>query len=47
MLSDIEQAHLWQALNSLAEDGGLWNGRAFGDRVAQLKGKPSGGDKRP
>ena len=40
MLSDIEQAHLWQALNSLAEDGGLWNGRAFADRVAQLKGKP-------
>ncbi|WP_445305666.1 winged helix-turn-helix domain-containing protein [Microcoleus sp. herbarium2] len=34
------QAHLWQALNSLAEDGGLWNGRAFADWVAQLKGKP-------
>jgi hypothetical protein len=33
-------AHLWQALNSLAEDGGLWNGRAFADWVAQLKGKP-------
>jgi hypothetical protein len=34
------QAHLWQALNSKAEDGGLWNGRAFADSVAQLKGKP-------
>ena len=40
MLSDIEQAHLWQALNSLAEDGGLWNGRKVADWVAQLKGKP-------
>jgi len=40
MLSDIEQAQLWQALDSLAEDGGQWNGRAFADSVAQLKGEP-------
>jgi transposase len=40
MLSDIEQAHLWQALNSLAEDGGLGNGHKVADWVAQFKGKP-------
>jgi hypothetical protein len=40
MLSDIEQAHLWQALDGLADDGGLWNGRKVADWVAQLTGKP-------
>jgi hypothetical protein len=40
MLSDIDQAHLWQALDGLADDGGLWNGRAFADWVSQLTGKP-------
>ena len=29
-----------QALDGLADDGGLWKGRAFADRVAQLTGKP-------
>jgi hypothetical protein len=36
ILSDLEQAHLWQALGGLAPDGGLWNGRAFADWIAQL-----------
>ena len=40
MLSDIDQAHLWQALDGLADDGGLWNGRKVADWVAQLTGKP-------
>jgi hypothetical protein len=29
-----------QALDGLADDGGLWNGRAFADWVSQLTGKP-------
>lgn len=28
-----------QALDGLADDGGLWNGRAFADWIAQLTGK--------
>jgi transposase len=39
-LSDIEQAYLWQALNSLADDGGLWNGPKVATKMTQLTGKP-------
>jgi hypothetical protein len=40
ILSDIEQAYLWQALNSLADDGGLWNGPKVATKMTELTGKP-------
>ncbi|MFB2983073.1 hypothetical protein [Microseira sp. BLCC-F43] len=40
MLSQVQQAHLLQALSCLAPDGGIWNGRAFADGMAQLIGQP-------
>jgi transposase len=39
ILSDIEQAHLWQALEGLAPDGGLWNGRKVANWMEQLIGQ--------
>lgn len=38
MLSDIEQAELWQVLQAPSPDGGLWNGR----KVAQWMSDPAG-----
>ncbi|GET43041.1 hypothetical protein MiSe_78610 [Microseira wollei NIES-4236] len=40
ILSDIEQAHLGQALLELAPDGGLWNGRKVANWMEQLIGQP-------
>lgn len=37
MLCDLEQAHLWQALDWLADYGGVSNSRKVTDWVAQLK----------
>ena len=35
MLSDIEQAQLWQALQSPPADGGLWNGRQVAEWISE------------
>lgn len=40
MLSDVQQAQLWQVLQSPHPDGGLWNGRKVADWIAQLIGRP-------
>jgi transposase len=40
ILSDIEQAHLEQALLGLAPDGGLWNGRKVANWIEELIGQP-------
>ena len=40
ILSDIEQAHLGQALLGLAPDGGLWNGRKVANWIEELIGQP-------
>jgi hypothetical protein len=40
MLSDVQQAQLWQVLQSPPPDGGLWNGRKVADWIAQLIGRP-------
>lgn len=34
MLSDVEQAQLWQALHSPPPDGGLWNGRKVAEWIS-------------
>jgi transposase len=34
MLSDVEQAQLWQALQSPPADGGLWNGRKVAEWIS-------------
>lgn len=39
MLSDIQQAQLWQALASPAPDGGLWNGRKVANWISELIGR--------
>ena len=39
LLTDIEQAQLWQVLSQPAPDGGLWNGRKVADWLCQLTGK--------
>ena len=38
MLSDTQQALLWQALSGSAPDGGLWNGRKVADWIGELIG---------
>ena len=38
-LNDVQQAHLWQALQAAPEDGGQWNGRKVADSIAQLIGR--------
>ena len=40
LLDDVQQAHLWQALQAPPEDGGQWNGRSCADWIAQLIGRP-------
>lgn len=40
MLSDVQQAQLWQVLQSPPPDGGLWNGRKVADWIAQLIDRP-------
>ncbi len=40
LLDDVQQAYLWQALQSPPADGGQWNGRKVADWVAQLIGRP-------
>jgi hypothetical protein len=42
LLSDIQQAQIWQALGGLPPDGGLWNGRKVADWIAELIGRPVG-----
>ncbi len=36
MLSDVEQAQLWQALQSPPPDGELWNGRKVAESISGL-----------
>ena len=38
LIDDIQQAQLWQALQSNAPDGGFWNGRKVADWLSQLTG---------
>lgn len=40
LLDDVQQAYLWQALQSPPSDGGQWNGRSCADWIAQLIGRP-------
>lgn len=39
LLTDVEQAQLWQVLSFPAPDGGLWNGRKVADWLSELTGK--------
>ena len=39
VIDDIQQAQLWQALQSNAPDGGLWNGRKVADWLSEITGK--------
>jgi len=39
LLSDLQQAQLWQALQGNAPDGGLWNGRKVADWMSELLGR--------
>lgn len=39
LIDDIQQAQLWQALQSNAPDGGLWNGRKVADWLSEVTGK--------
>jgi len=39
LLSDVQQAQLWQALQGNAPDGGLWNGRKVADWMSELLGR--------
>lgn len=39
LLSDVQQAQLWQALQAPAPDGGLWNGRKVADWMSELLGR--------
>lgn len=38
LIDDMHQAHLWQALQSNAPDGGLWNGRKVADWLSEVTG---------
>ncbi len=40
LLSEIEQALLWSALQSPPPDGGLWNGRKVADWMSHLLDRP-------
>lgn len=40
LLSDDQQAQLWQVLCGPAPDGGLWNGRKVADWIGELIGRP-------
>ena len=37
-MDDIQQAQLWQVLQSPPPDGGLWNGRKVADWISELVG---------
>lgn len=39
LISDIEQAQLWQVLQGKAPDGGFWNGRKVADWLSEVTGK--------
>ena len=39
LLTDVQQALLWQALQEPAADGGLWNGRKVADWISELLGR--------
>lgn len=39
LIEDIEQAHLWQVLQTSAPDGGLWNGRKVSDWLTSVTGR--------
>jgi transposase len=39
LLSEVQIAHLWQALQEPPSEGGLWNGRKVADWIAQLIGR--------
>lgn len=39
LLTDLDQANLWQVLSQPSPDGGLWNGRKVADWLCQLTGK--------
>ena len=39
LLTDVQQALLWQALQGPAPDGGLWNGRKVADWSSELLGR--------
>jgi transposase len=38
LVGDIHQAHLWQALQEKAPDGGLWNGRKVANCLSEVTG---------
>lgn len=38
LVDDIQQAHLWQALQEKVSDGGLWNGRKVADWSTEATG---------
>lgn len=38
LIDDMHQAHLWQALQENAPDGGLWNGRKVADWLSEVTG---------
>lgn len=40
LLNDVQQAYLWQALQSPPPEGGQWNGRKVADWITQLLGRP-------
>ena len=39
LLTDVQQAQLWQVLSEKAPDGGLWNGRKVADWLSELTGE--------
>lgn len=39
LLTDVQQAQLWQVLSQKAPDGGLWNGRKVADWLSELTGE--------
>jgi transposase len=38
LVNDMHQAHLWQALQGKAPDGGLWNGRKVANWLSEVTG---------
>ncbi|NEQ87520.1 MAG: IS630 family transposase, partial [Moorea sp. SIO2I5] len=36
ILTDLQQAQLWQVLSEKSPDGGLWNGRKVADWLSEL-----------
>ena len=40
LLSDVQQALLWQALQAPAPDGGLWNSRKVAEWMSDLLNRP-------